>query len=105
MKNANMPAGATRNANVGLVWEEVITGDTGTIRAQIQGTVRVHALGATTVTIGGVLAMTMVAGMVEYFNVGTGVAGDNRATVEVIIGVAAANVQVAKEIETGRRSR
>lgn len=105
MKTTNLPSGAQRTANVGLCWEEKLTGAQGTIQVPMQGTVRVHALGATTVTIAGVLAMTMVSGMVEYFNVGTGTPDNDKGYVEVIIGGATANVQVAREKEIGRRSR
>lgn len=104
MKNTNIPSGAQRNANVGLVWEEVLTGALGSIEVPMQGTIRVSADGATTVTIGGILAATMRAGEVEYFNVGSGVANDGKAKVTVVLGGAGTpNVQVAKEIETGRR--
>lgn len=106
MKTTNLPSGAQRTANVGLVWEEKLTNDTGTLRVDQQGTVRVRATGATTVTIAGILACTMSAGEIEYFNVGVGQGNDSRAQVEVIIGGAAAFVQIAKEIErNGRRSR
>lgn len=106
MKTTNLPSGAQRIANVGLVWEEKITNGTGDLRVHQQGTVRVRATGATTVTIAGVLAATMSAGEIEYFNVGAGQGDDSRAPVEVSIGGASAFVQVAKEIERdGRRSR
>lgn len=106
MKTTNLPSGAQRIANVGLVWEEKITNGTGTLYVQQQGTIRVRATGATTVTIAGVLAATMSAGEIEYFNVGAGLGQDGKAPVEVIIGAAAAFVQVAKENERdGRRSR
>ncbi len=104
MKTVNMPSGAQRNTDVGLVWVEVITNNTGTIYVPLQGTVRVRATGATTVTIDGVLAMTMSSGEIERFNVGTG-AEDGKAVVTVVIGGAAAFVQVAKENEKARHHR
>ena len=109
MKAVNLPSGAQRNVEVGLVWVE--TAQT-TFQVQQQGTIRVDTdvggLGDVTVTIGGVLAMTMRAGQVELFNVGTGAAGDGKTSVTVVIGgagVATARVQIAKEIETGRRTK
>jgi hypothetical protein len=105
MKSTNLPSGALRQANVGLCWEEKLTNTVGTIYVSMQGTVRVHALGATTVTIDGVLAMTMAANMIEYFNVGAGAASDNVSTITVVIAGANANVQVAKEKDPGRRTR
>lgn len=106
MKTTNLPSGAQRTSNVGLLWEEVLTNSTGTFKAPTQGTVRVRATGATTVTIAGKLAMTMSAGEIEYFNVGIGAPGNNTPWVEVIIGGAAAFVQLAEESDkSGRRSR
>lgn len=105
MKTTNLPSGAHRQANVGLVWEEVLSGATGTFRVYPLSTIRVRATGATTVTVDGVLAMTMSSGEIEYFNAGTGVAGDTRTTVEIEIAAANAFVQVAREIETGRREK
>ena len=104
MKTTNIPAGSQRMSSVGLVWEEVITGGADTFRVKFQQSFRVSATLATTVTIDGVLAMTMQAGEVEIFCAGTGAGSDDRSTVEVII-AGGANVQVAKDIETGRRTR
>lgn len=104
MKTTNMPSGAQRNADVGLQWIEVLTNLTGTIEVPIQGTIRVRATGATTVTIGGVLAMTMSTGEIENFNVGTGPA-DGKSFISVVIAGAAAYVQVANEKEQGRHQR
>jgi hypothetical protein len=106
MKTTNLPSGAQRISNVGLVWEEVLTNAQGTIKVRPQGTFRVRAAGATTVTIAGTLAMTMSSGEIEYFNAGMGAPDDNTPWVEVVIGGAAAFVQVAKESDkSGRRSR
>jgi len=104
LKTTNMPAGSQRQSEVGLSWIEVLTGAQGTIQVPIQGTIRVRATGATTVTIGGILAMTMSAGEIERINVGTGPA-DGKSFVSVIIAGANAFVQVAKEIEKGRHER
>jgi hypothetical protein len=104
MKTTNLPSGAQRNTDVGLPWIEVLTNAMGTIEVPLQGTIRVRATGATTVTVGGVLAMTMSAGEIERFNVGTGPA-DGKSFVSVTIAGAAAYVQVAKEVEKGRHQR
>ena len=104
MKSTNLPSGAGRQVNAGLVWEEKLTGAQGTLLLAIQQTFRVRATGATTVTIDGVLAMTMSTGEIAIFNAGDGVS-NNKNQVAVIIGGAAAFVQVAKEVETGRRVR
>lgn len=103
MKTTNMPSGAQRNTDVGLVWKEVLSGAAGTIQVPMQGSIRVRAVGATTVTIGGVLAATMIAGEIIIFNAGTGPA-DGKSTVAVII-TGAPFVQVAEEVEAGRNQR
>lgn len=100
-----MPAGSQRFSNVGLRWVEELSGDQGTFRVNFQTTIRVRATGATTVTIDGVLAMTMSSGEIEYFNVGAGAPGDDRSTVEVTIGGANAFVQIAEDKDPGRRTR
>lgn len=104
MKTTNIPSGAQRFASAGLVWKEEITGGAGKFRAKFQQTVRVHAIAQTTVNLDGELCITLEAGETEYINVGTGKGGDERSTVEVDV-VGTANVQLAKDVETGRRTR
>jgi len=104
MKPTNMPSGAARNADVGLVWVEIITNGTGTFQMPFQGTFRVRATGATTVSIDGVLAMTMSAGEIVNFNAGVGPSDDLSFTTIVIAG-ANAFVQTAVELEKGRNRR
>lgn len=105
MKTTNIPSGAMRVAEVGLQWEEVLSGTTGTLFLNHQSTFRVRATGATTVTIDGVLAMTMSTGEIAYFNTGYGKAEDGQSMIKVDIGVAGAFVQVASEKDPGRRTR
>jgi len=106
MRFNDLPSGAQRGVNSGHVWEEVLTAALGTLELLPQQSFRVRAGAGTTVTIGGVLAMTFpVAGEVEILNAGTGVAGDGKTRVTVIIGGAAAHVQVARMIERGRRNK
>lgn len=103
MKTTNIPAGTQRMSNSGLVWEEKITDGAGSFRAKFQQTIRVSAVEPTTVTIDGILSATLQAGEVEYFNVGTGQT-DDLSTVEVVI-AGRANVQLARDVEAGRRVR
>lgn len=105
MRTANLSAGSVRQSNVGLKWREELTNTTGEFRVPFQTTFRVRASAGTTVTIDGELAMTMAAGEVEYFNVGAGAKEDDRSTVKVEIGGAAAFVQVAEDKDPGRRTR
>lgn len=107
MKPVNLPSGAQRNAEVGLVWQQVYSGAGGTTLTVLpQATIRVSAGADVTVTIGGVLAATLRSGEVEYFNSGVGPDGDLRTTVQVVIGAGDARVQVALESENkGRRTK
>lgn len=106
MKPVNLPSGAQRNTEVGLVWEEIFKGAGGTtFELPFQNTFRVSAAADVTVTIDGVLAMTMRTGEVERFNTGAGTPGDSRSFVTVVIGAGDARVQVAKEKDPGRRTR
>lgn len=98
MKTANNVSASLRHSESGLCWEEKITNNTGSLEVLKTGTIRVRATGATTVTIDGVLAATMSAGEILLFNVGDGNPDDNKVTVTVVIGVAAAYVQVAREV-------
>jgi hypothetical protein len=105
MKPVNLPAGSQRNSEVGLLWKEVYNGAAGyTAELPFQYTFRVSAAADVTVTIDGVLAMTLRSGEVERFNTGAGYT-DTRSTVTVVIGAGDARVQVAEEKDPGRRTR
>jgi len=97
MRSTNLANEALRQSEVGLVWEEKITSNTGSIEVLPFATFRVRAGAGTTVTIDGVLAMTMMANEIAIFNAGRGSADDTKITVTVAIGVAAAWVQVARD--------
>lgn len=103
MKTSNVVSENLRQAETGLMWEEVITNGTGTLQLPKQTTFRVRATGATTVTIDGILAMTMSAGEIALFNTGTGSMKDtNKNYVTVVVGAIAAFVQVAREVDRNR---
>ena len=95
----NEAARVQRNAETGLVWEEKLSGATGSFEVMKYSPVRVRAAGATTVTIGGVLAATMSDGEIIIFNVGIGDPSDNKRTVTVTIAAANAFVQVGRNVE------
>jgi hypothetical protein len=99
MQSANLAARTHRQSESGLVWEEKLSGATGTIIVKKFSTIRVRATGATTVTIDGVLAMTMTSGEIAVMNVGSGDNDDSINTVDVVIAAAAAYVQVARDID------
>lgn len=99
MKTANIASATLRSAESGLVWEEKLSGATGSIEVGEYATFRVRATGATTVTIDGVLAMTMSSGEIAIFNAGRGNPDDTKPTITVTIAAASAFVQVARELD------
>lgn len=102
MKTSNLASQNLRVAETGLVLEEKLSGAMGTLEVLKVSTIRVRALGATTVTLDGVLACTMVAGEIILLNAGEGNQSDPKATVTVVIAGAAAFVQVAREVNRPR---
>jgi hypothetical protein len=72
MKTSNLANEALREADVGHVWEEKLSGAAGTLNLQPYQTFRVRAAAGGTVTIDGVLAATMIAGEILVFNAGAG---------------------------------
>lgn len=103
MKTSNFTSENVRQAETGLFWEERLTAATGTLNLTKSQSFRVRATGATTVTIDGILAMTMSAGEIEVFNVGTGSMLDTGLNyVVVVIAGANAYVQVARETNRPR---
>ena len=102
MRTTNLANEALRHAEVGMVWEEKLTSATGTLEVLPMASFRVRATGATTVTIDGILAMTMSAGEIAVFCAGNGSPDDAKATVTVVIAAAAAFVQVARDKDRER---
>jgi hypothetical protein len=99
MRTSNLANQATRQSDVGHVWVEKITNSSGTLELQKYSTFRVRAAGASTVTIDGVLAATMVSGEIIIFNTGSGsndAAGNAVPTVTVVI-TGTTYVQVARD--------
>ena len=97
MKTSNLVTESLRHSESGMCWEEKLTNNTGTLEVPKRATFRVRAAGASTVTIDGVLAMTMSTGEVVIFNAGDGNPDSGKQTITVTIGAASAFVQVARE--------
>lgn len=97
MRPANIPTGAARVVETGLVWKQLATGASITVELDPYTIFRVHALADLTVTIDGLLAMSMVSGQVERFNTGDGSLVDTKRTVTVVIS-ASCNMQVGLEV-------
>jgi hypothetical protein len=72
VKTSNLANEAVRQAEVGHVWEERLSGAAGTLVLLPFQSFRVRAAAAGTVTIDGVLAATMVSGEILIFNAGSG---------------------------------
>ena len=98
MRTADPITDSLRESESGKCWEEKLSNTTGTIQVSKTATVRVRCVTTgTTVTIGGVLAATMLAGEIIIFNAGDGDPDSTSTTVPVVIGAQAAFVQVARE--------
>jgi hypothetical protein len=101
MRTANLASQSLRHAETGTVWEEQLSGATGTVNMLPFTTFRVRATGATTVTIDGILAATMTTGEIIIFNAGSGVPGaapyDTKPiNCVIVIGGAAAFLQTGR---------
>ena len=71
MKTTNIETGAARIVEAGLVWKELLTNSAGTLELPAYATFRVRSAAInSTVTIDGVLAMTMASGEIALFNTG-----------------------------------
>lgn len=82
MKAGNNASQAQRFADAGSVWEQKLVA-AGSIEVEKFSTFRVRAAAAVTVTIGGILAATMVSGEILIFNTGNGDPTDTKETVTV----------------------
>jgi hypothetical protein len=72
MKTSNLANEAVRQSDVGMVWEEKLSGAAGTLTLLPFQAFRVRAAAGGTVTIDGVLAATMISGEILVFNAGGG---------------------------------
>lgn len=97
MKSGNLVTQSLRQSDSGQCWEEKMSGAQGSIELPKCTAFRVRATGATTVTVDGVLAMTMSSGEIAVFNTGDGNPDATKSTVTVTVGGANAFLQVARE--------
>lgn len=103
MKLSNLPNGALRTAECGLVYEEVLSGAAGTIYVAANTTLRIRATASTTVTIDGRLAVTMAANEILVLNVGDGVPALNKTLIAVVFS-GTVYCQVARAVERPKPS-
>jgi hypothetical protein len=99
MKTSDVASANLNTAESGKVWEEKLTGAQGSIEVVQYTTFRVRATGATTVTIDGILAMTMASGEIAIFSAGRGDQDDAKPTITITIAGANAFVQVARNVD------
>jgi hypothetical protein len=97
VKTSNTVSENLRQAETGLAWVELLTNAQGTLKLKQSQTFRVRATGATTVTIDGLLAMTMSSGEIAIFNTGQGSPDDTSPYITVVIAGANAFVQLGAD--------
>ena len=102
MKTANIASENLRIAETGMCWEEKITNSQASIQVLPMATFRVRASAGTTVTIDGVLAMTMMANEIAIFCAGNGSPDDAKPTVTIAVAGANAWLQVARDKDRDR---
>lgn len=94
----NIPTGASRVADVGLVWREISSGFSGTWEVPKYCAIRVRATAAGNVVLDGVLAAGITAGEIFYLNAGRGTNSDKKDTVTLVVS-GAAYVQIGLEVD------
>jgi hypothetical protein len=94
MKTSNLANESLRTAEVGLVWEEKLSGAAGTLILMPFQSFRVRAAAAGTVTIDGVLAATMTTGEILIFNAGPGLPSLTNSTTSSVVLKQAVSVTV-----------
>jgi hypothetical protein len=95
MKAGNNASQAQRHLDAGAVWEEKLL-TAGSIEVPKFATFRVRCIAGGTVSIGGIIAATMIAGEILIFNAGNGDPSDNKETVTITTSADMA-VQVARD--------
>lgn len=77
----NLPTGASRVTDVGLVWREISSGAAGTWEVPKYCAVRIRATAGAAVSLDSVLAATMISGEILIINSGRGTNSDKKDTV------------------------
>ena len=99
-----MPSGGLRTSEVSLCWQEIKSG-AGLVSFEIPVAhcVRIRSTTAgLTVTLDGVLAMTMDSGEIALLNVGDGNPGDVKRTITLVVS-GNCYIQVGREVERARQ--
>lgn len=87
MRSSNIPSGGVRSSEVGLCYREIKSGAGATSFEILKQTcIRIRSVTAgLTVTLDGVLAMTMSDGEIALLNVGIGNPDDAKRTITVVV--------------------
>ena len=94
----NLPTGASRVADVGLVWREISSGSAGTWEVPKFCAIRVRATATANVLFDGVLAAGLASGEIFVLNSGRGTNLDKKDTVTLTVS-GTAYVQVGIEVD------
>lgn len=94
----NLPTGASRVTDVGLVWREISSGSAGSWEVPKYCAVRIRTTAAATATLDGMLAVTLASGEVFVLNSGRGTNLDKKDTVTLTVS-GAAYIQIGLEVD------
>jgi hypothetical protein len=94
----NLPTGASRVTDVGLVWREISSGSAGTWEVPKYCAVRVRATAATTISLDSLLSATLGSGEILIINSGRGTNSDKKDTV-TLTSSGTAYIQIGLEVD------
>lgn len=94
----NLPTGASRVTDVGLVWREISSGASGTWEVPKYCAIRVRATATTNISLDGLLAAGLINGEIFLLNAGRGTNSDKKDTV-TLTSSGAAYIQVGLEVD------
>lgn len=94
----NIPTGASRVTDVGLVWREISSGAAGSWEVPKYCAVRVRATAAAAISLDSVLAATMTSGEILVLNSGRGTTADTKDTV-TLTSTGTAYIQIGLEVD------
>ena len=97
MKRTNLYNGSSRSFESGAVWQEKLTGTTGTVYVKEYSTCRIRSVGANIISIDGITSISLLGGEIEYINAGPSSRADK--TVAILVAGAGVFLQTSKESE------
>lgn len=94
----NIPTGASRVTDIGLVWREISSGSAGSWEVPKYCAVRVRATAGAAISLDSVLAATMISGEILVLNSGRGTSLDTKDTV-TLTSSGTAYIQIGLEVD------